>query len=389
MAGVPVRVLVADDHELSAAVTTAALGVRDGFELDGLALCASQAREFAAATHPDVVLVDVQLPGGGDAAVRAILDVSPGTRVLAHSTQDDHATVTEMLLAGAAGYVLREAPAPQLASALRSAAAGETNFNGVVGGGALKDLMGQVHAASRAHEARISKRARIRRVIDDGELEIAFQPIVALDSREIVGYEALSRFAGEPQRGPDAWFAEAHEVGLGPDLELFAIHLACERSHALPDDVFMAVNVSPVTAERPDLLALLAGCHVDHVVLEVTEHARVEDYPRFRVAIARVRELGASLAVDDAGAGFASLRHILELDAELIKLDGSLTRSLEADPRRRSLASALIEFGRESGASVLAEHIESEMQLIELRRLGVEYGQGYHLGRPAPLPVAV
>ena len=389
MAGVPVRVLVADDHELSAAVTTAALGMRDGFELVGLALCASQAREFAAATHPDVALVDVQLPGGGDAAVRAILDVSPGTRVLAHSTQDDHATVTEMLLAGAAGYVLREAPAPQLASALRSAAAGETNFNGVVGGGALNDLMGQVHAASRAHEARISKRARIRRVIDGGELEIAFQPIVALDSREIVGYEALSRFAGEPQRGPDAWFAEAHEVGLGPDLELFAIHLACERSHALPDDVFMAVNVSPVTAERPDLLALLAGCHVDHVVLEVTEHARVEDYPRFRVAIARVRELGASLAVDDAGAGFASLRHILELDAELIKLDGSLTRSLEADPRRRSLASALIEFGRESGASVLAEHIESEMQLIELRRLGVEYGQGYHLGRPAPLPVAV
>ena len=84
-----------------------------------------------------------------------------------------------------------------------------------------------------------------------------------------------------------------------------------------------------------------------------------------------MREAGARLAVDDAGAGFASLRHILELDAELIKLDGSLTRSLEADPRRRSLASALIEFGRESGASVLAEHIESELQLVELRRLGV------------------
>ncbi len=148
------------------------------------------------------------------------------------------------------------------------------------------------------------------------------------------------------------------------------------------------MNVSPGTAERPDLLALLAGARVNHVVLEVTEHARVEDYPRFRVAIDRVRELGARLAVDDAGAGFASLRHILELDAELIKLDGSLTRSLESDPRRRSLAAALIEFGRESGASVLAEHIESELQLIELRRLGVRLGQGYHLGRPEPLPVA-
>jgi EAL domain-containing protein (putative c-di-GMP-specific phosphodiesterase class I)/CheY-like chemotaxis protein len=389
MAGVPVRVLVADDHELSAAVTTAALGMRDGFELVGLALSASQAGEFAAATHPDVALVDVQLPGGGDSAVRAILDGSPDTRVLAHSTQDDHATVTEMLLAGAGGYVLREAPAPQLASALRSAAAGETNFNGVVGGGALNDLIGQVHAANRAHQARLSRRARIKRVMEQRELEIVFQPIVDLDSREIVGYEALSRFAGDPARGPDAWFAEAHEVGLGPELELFALRVACECSHGLPDGVFMAVNVSPVTAERPDLLALLAACNVDHVVLEVTEHARVDDYPRFRIAIARVRELGASLAVDDAGAGFASLRHILELDAELIKLDGSLTRSLETDPRRRSLAAALIEFGHESGASVLAEHIESELQLIELRRLGVRYGQGYHLGRPAALPVAV
>ena len=151
----------------------------------------------------------------------------------------------------------------------------------------------------------------------------------------------------------------------------------------------MAVNVSPVTAERPDLLALLDSAHVDHVVLEVTEHAPVEDYPRFRDRDRRAcASSGARLAIDDAGAGFASLRHILELDAELIKLDGSLTHSLDADPRRRSLASALIEFGRESGAAVLAEHIESELQLHELRRLGVRYGQGYHLGRPEPLPAA-
>jgi EAL domain-containing protein (putative c-di-GMP-specific phosphodiesterase class I)/CheY-like chemotaxis protein len=386
MAGVPVRVLIADDKELSVAGTTAALGARGGFELVGVALCADQAGEFAQATRPDVALVDAHLPGGGDAAVRAILTGSPETRVLARSGATDHAALIPMLQAGADGYVVNDAPPPQLTSALRSAAAGDTSFNGVMGGGVLNDLMGQVHAANRAHEMRISKRARIRRVMQRGELDIVFQPIVTLDSREVVGYEALSRFAAEPRRGPDAWFAEAHEVGLGPELELWAIRKACERSRALPKNVFMAVNVSPVTAERPDLLAVLAACNVDHVVLEVTEHARVDDYSRFRVAIARLRELGASLAVDDAGAGFASLRHILELDAELIKLDGSLTRSLEADPRRRSLASALIEFGRESGASVLAEHIESELQLAELRRLGVHYGQGYHLGRPRPAP---
>jgi EAL domain-containing protein (putative c-di-GMP-specific phosphodiesterase class I) len=274
-----------------------------------------------------------------------------------------------MLRAGASGYLARDAPADRLISSLRHAVEGDTVFDDAPG-----------------RDIRDERRDRIRAVIERDELDVVFQPIVELDTREVVGYEALARFSGEPQRGPQEWFAEAHEVGLGPELELWAIRRACERSDALPEGMFMAVNVSPVTAERPDLLALLAACHVEHVVLEVTEHARVEDYPRFRIAIDRVRALGATLAVDDAGAGFASLRHILELDAELIKLDGSLTQSLDEDPRGRSLATAVIAFGRESGASVLAEHIETEGQLAELRRLGVEYGQGYHLGRPKPLP---
>jgi EAL domain-containing protein (putative c-di-GMP-specific phosphodiesterase class I)/DNA-binding NarL/FixJ family response regulator len=388
MAGVPVRVLIADNQQLAASGTTAALGSDDQFELVGVTTSAADAAELAAAERPDVALVYVHVPGGGDHAVRAIRAASPDTRVLAHSELSDQEAVISMLRAGAGGYIVRDAPAPKLASALRGAAAGDAIFDGVAGGGVLDELVGQVHAANRGREALITKRSRILRAMEGDELEIVFQPIVALDTREVVGYEALSRFAGAPRRGPDAWFAEAHEVGLGPELELLAVRLACEGSEALPEGMFMAVNVSPVTAERPELLEVLDSCPVDHIVLEVTEHVRVEDYPRFRVAIARARELGASLAVDDAGAGFASLRHILELDAELIKLDGSLTRSLEDDPRRRSLASALIEFGRESGASVLAEHIESELQLIELRRLGVRYGQGYHLGRPAPLPVA-
>jgi EAL domain-containing protein (putative c-di-GMP-specific phosphodiesterase class I)/AmiR/NasT family two-component response regulator len=388
MAGVPVRVLIADDQGLMAAGTATALERGDGFELVGTASSAADAARLAALKQPDVALVYAHLEGGGEEAVREILEAAPDARVLAHAGVLDHDAVIAMLRAGASGYVVRDASAEKLASSLRGAVAGHTVFDDVVGRGVLHELIDQVHAANRVQEDRLRRRARIRAVMERQELDVVYQPIVALDSRRIVGYEALSRFSGGPDRGPEAWFAEAHEVGLGAELELWAIRVACERSHALPEGKFMAVNVSPETAERPDLLALLAGAQVDHVVLEVTEHARVEDYPRFRVAIDRVRELGARLAVDDAGAGFASLRHILELDAELIKLDGSLTRSLETDPRRRSLAAALIEFGRESGASVLAEHIESELQLIELRRLGVRLGQGYHLGRPEPLPVA-
>jgi EAL domain-containing protein (putative c-di-GMP-specific phosphodiesterase class I) len=293
-----------------------------------------------------------------------------------------------MLRAGASGYVVRDAPTEKLAAALRDAASGDSIFDDVVGRGLIHELLDQVQDTNRARDERARKRARIRSVMLNGELDIVFQPIVDLTSREVVGHEALSRFAGHPSRGPEQWFADAHAVGLGAELELWAVRMACERSHGLPADTFLAVNVSPATAERPDLLAMLASAQLHHLVLEVTEHAPVENYPRFRIAIGRMRALGARLAIDDAGAGFASLRHILELDAELIKLDGSLTHSLDADPRRRSLASALIEFGRESGAAVLAEHIESELQLHELRRLGVRYGQGYHLGRPERLPAA-
>lgn len=388
MAGVPVRVLIADDQQLSAALTAAALGSDSEFELVGVAESAAEAEALADMAHPDVALVSTQLPGGGEQAVRGILAAAPDAHALAHSGLADHVVVMAMLRAGASGYVPREATAERIVPSLRRAVAGDVVLDDVAGGDVLNGLVAQVHDANRSHEQRFGRRARIRRIMERDELEVVFQPIVELATRETVGYEALSRFPVQPERGPQEWFAEAHEVGLGAELELHAIRLACEQSHALPEGTFMAVNVSPGTTERPELLELLDSAQVDHIVLEVTEHHEVSDYRRFRVALARVRALGAQLAVDDAGAGFASLRHVLELDADIIKLDGSLTRSLEDDPRRRSLAAALIEFGRESGAFVLAEHIESELQLSELRRLGVAYGQGYHLGRPAKLPAA-
>jgi EAL domain-containing protein (putative c-di-GMP-specific phosphodiesterase class I)/ActR/RegA family two-component response regulator len=388
MAGVPVRVLVADDQDFLAAGKVAALDSLGEFEVVGVAASPLEAGGLAALTRPDVALVDVDLQGGAEVALDEILSASPDTRVLACSGVSDQDAVTGMLRAGASGSVVRDAPAEKLAAALRGAPRGNGSYREGAGHGLINELLDQVRETNLAREERARKRGRIRSVMENGGLEIVFQPIVDLDSRAVVGHEALSRFSASPQRGPAEWFAEAHEVGLGVELELWAIRIACERSHLLPKATFMAVNVSPVTAELPALLDLLDCAHVDHVVLEVTEHAPVEDYPRFRIAIGRMREHGARLAIDDAGAGFASLRHILELNAELIKLDGSLTHSLEADPRRRSLASALIEFGRESGAAVLAEHIESEMQLCELRRLGVTYGQGYHLGRPQALPAA-
>jgi EAL domain-containing protein (putative c-di-GMP-specific phosphodiesterase class I) len=168
-----------------------------------------------------------------------------------------------------------------------------------------------------------------------------------------------------------------------------AVRAALAALPAMPDGAYLAVNVSPATLMDPSLVALLSSHACDRVIVELTEHARVEDYDDIGVAVQRLRELGVRLAIDDAGAGFSSFQHILQLRPELIKLDRSLTRAVDTDPVRYALASALVTFASSLGASVCAEGIETEQELVALQQLGILYGQGYFLGRPAPLPLGL
>jgi EAL domain-containing protein (putative c-di-GMP-specific phosphodiesterase class I) len=125
------------------------------------------------------------------------------------------------------------------------------------------------------------------------------------------------------------------------------------------------------------------------IVLEITEHAPVEDYGDLERALAPLREGGLTVAIDDAGAGFASLRHILRLRPDIIKVDKTLTQGIEFDSSKRALARALITFARDIGAEIVAEGIETSSEQAALHALGVRYGQGYHIGRPAPLADAL
>ena len=183
MAGVPVRVLIADDEKLAAAGTTAALDSGDGFELVGVAASAARAAELAESEQPDVALVSACVPGGGDDAVRAILTASPDTRVLAHSGDADHSEVVAMLRAGAGGFLVRGAPPRKLMAALRAAAQGDTIFDGTVNGAVLRELMDQVHACEPRPRGDDHQACPDPRVLEREELDIVFQPIVALDSR--------------------------------------------------------------------------------------------------------------------------------------------------------------------------------------------------------------
>ena len=226
------------------------------------------------------------------------------------------------------------------------------------------------------------KRARIAEILKTEQIATVLQPIVQLRGRKVVGVEALSRFPQTPLRPPNEWFAEAGEVGLGEELELLAIKTALRRLDSLPGNVYLSVNVSPTTVVNASLGACFWGTTWSRVVLEITEHAPVLDYRALNAALEPLKKGGARLAVDDAGAGFASLKHILSVAPDVIKVDMGISRDVVEDRGARAMIAALVSFARETGAVVVAEGIESKEQLRALNDLGVGYGQGYLLGRP-------
>jgi EAL domain-containing protein (putative c-di-GMP-specific phosphodiesterase class I) len=213
---------------------------------------------------------------------------------------------------------------------------------------------------------------------------MVFQPVFELQGGDRVAVEALARFPGPPLQSPSRWFDRAEQLTLLVELELACVRSALECLGQLPDGVRLSINVSPrtaITAELAGLVSPVGG----RIILELTEHAPVDDYAPLKESVERLRQSGVCIAVDDVGAGFASLRHVVRLTPDIVKLDLSLTRELETDSTSRALASALVTFCRRIGATVVAEGIESLAVLTLLRGLGVRQGQGYYLGRPAPL----
>jgi EAL domain-containing protein (putative c-di-GMP-specific phosphodiesterase class I) len=198
--------------------------------------------------------------------------------------------------------------------------------------------------------------------------------------------EALGRFGIRPRRSPDLWFAEASSVGMGTDLELAAAGKALSYVEDVPAGMYLSVNLSPTTLVSPRLPAMLTKYPRDQVVLEITEHSRVDDYDELKRHLARLRAQGLRFAIDDVGAGFSSLRHVVALRPDFIKLDIALTLGVERDNVRTALVATMVSFAQRASTTVIAEGIETRAQLEVLRQLGVEYGQGFLLGRPGPMP---
>ena len=217
-----------------------------------------------------------------------------------------------------------------------------------------------------------------------------FQPIVSLETARIVGFEALARLTTDLEHAPVLMFRRGHTLGVGAELEALAIRRALDvaASANLAPDVFLSVNVSPLVIDHPALWAVLRSRDLHNLVLELTEYDAVDDYRALRRAMRRYLALGARFAIDDAGAGFASMRHITELWPTFFKLDALLTRRLGRDERRQALVRALAMLATDVGATLIVEGVERTNDLVHLAKTGLPLlVQGYAISRPgAPWP---
>jgi EAL domain-containing protein (putative c-di-GMP-specific phosphodiesterase class I) len=222
---------------------------------------------------------------------------------------------------------------------------------------------------------------RLNEVVAAGRIPIAMQPIVDLNTRRLFGLEALARFPDN--RPPDVWFAEAHAVGRGVELELLALQSALDHLPELPEPIRLSVNASPAVVLDDQFRELLERQPVERITLEITEHAAVALYDELRAALLPLRERGLAVAVDDAGAGYASFTHVLQLRPDVIKLDRSWLQDIPNDAARRTLVTAIVLLALDLGAAVTAEGIERRDQLDAVGELGVDHAQGYYFARPS------
>jgi EAL domain-containing protein (putative c-di-GMP-specific phosphodiesterase class I)/AmiR/NasT family two-component response regulator len=380
------RVLVIDDESANVALLLQLLR-RAGLNNLHVVRDSRSAMARIEELDPDLVLLDLHMPGvDGYALLSELRDHTGGSYlpVLVLTADTTRQAINRALDLGAQDFLTKPFDIDEVTLRVRNLLETKALHTTLRHHNlSLRRQLGTLErAAESAQDARQSVIDRVRKVLQDDAITMVFQPIVESPSGRLVGCEALARFPGTPQQGPDRWFADADSVGLGTELEVAAVTAALRDLHQLPPPLFLAVNVSPSAALAPELYAALREADCPRIILELTEHVPVEDYEVVNDRLSALRDLGVRLALDDTGAGYAGFRHLLGLRPDVIKLDISLTRDIDRDAVRRALAGALVAFADDVDARVIAEGVENAHELETLVRLRIPWLQGYHLGRP-------
>jgi EAL domain-containing protein (putative c-di-GMP-specific phosphodiesterase class I) len=219
----------------------------------------------------------------------------------------------------------------------------------------------------------------VEELLRPGAIEMAAQPIVSLADGSVLGYEMLMRTSIPCSSGPDQWLEHASYLGVRTELELACLQAVSDRG-APPDDVRLFVNLSASTFLDPRVDAVLS--QLPPRVIEITEHEPVSDYQELRRRLQLWSAASTMLAIDDVGAGYSSMSHVLQLHPQFIKIDRSLVHKAHRDPNKLAVLRGLVGFARQGGITSLAEGVETSEELNALRAIGIDLVQGYLLARP-------
>ncbi|MEI2277373.1 EAL domain-containing protein [Paenarthrobacter ilicis] len=232
-------------------------------------------------------------------------------------------------------------------------------------------------------------REGIESVLADKLLLTAFQPVHGLPAGEVVGVEALTRFVGVDGASADVWFNEAAAAGLGTELEVAALHCALTAAHDVPQEMSVALNLTPATSVDPRVRELLAAAALapDRIIVELTGSLEAVSGHSGAAGLGPLRALGLRLAVSASGAAMVSLDRLAQLRPDIVKLDRHLIHGIGSNTGQKFRAQAIVELAREIGADIIAEGIETEDELREVAALNVTAVQGYLLGRPSVHPL--
>jgi DNA-binding NarL/FixJ family response regulator/EAL domain-containing protein (putative c-di-GMP-specific phosphodiesterase class I) len=376
----PIRVLVADDEEAVVDVLRALVGSDPSLRFVGAANDAEAAIDLVLQERPDVVLLDVRMPGGGGLrAAREIAQRCPPTKIVALSAHDDADTVIAMIAAGAHGYVPKGDPTDKILRTIHRAAHGRRRPKRDD-----SDLMFVAPDASRRDDRGVN----VARAIIDGAVTCEFAPIVDIDSGRTVGLEVQPRLATLPHRSYDAWCADAEAVGLLTDLELAAFREARGALRKLPEEIFLECELSPSTAAEGRFRRSIQKTVAERIVLGFSPAignggVRVGDV-RFAEALESLRAKGVRVSATHAGTGLEGLGHLTSLRPDFVRLDTTLTPMVDRSFPTHSVVAAAVSCAVQVGASVIAAGVTSEAQREEMARLGVHLVQGPLVGGSFP-----
>ena len=363
-----IRVLVVDDEESVVDVLRSLIGSDPSLELVGSAHDADRGIALAISQRPDVVLMDVRMPGGGGVrAAREITKRNPHTKVVALSAHEDEDTRIRMLGAGARDYLPKSESTDAILEAIHRS---------VRSGRATRRPGHRLRASDRRHD---EQRARVERALRSGAITSSFQPIVDLRSGVVVGVEARPEVAALPSRPFDAWTGDAAAVGLLARLETAALRSAIAALPSLPSDVLLEIEVSSATARLARFQRTIDDDSAARVVLALSDLSDLN--VELASSLEPWRARGVRLTLSDVGAGMDGLEHLVCLWPEFVRLDPGLTEGIQHDAARHAVVAAAVGWATKGGAVVIAENVTSSAQLDVLAGLGVRLVQGDLVGR--------